>query len=341
MREAPAYRWRERVVHHSEEVEVTGSNPVQGLDSSSLYYYNNQPEQLPRQLDEQSNQQQPPAAAAAVDWLVFKDYLLKHYNTNTTKVRLCYAKRYYHVLLNEDASDLLQIESQQVRLNAMKSITLLARYLGQYDSWQQLRKRHNLKWTTGNESITAMQRFFNPELSLDKLLHKIREMIRVLPLPMAAVVRHAVLTGLRPTEACESARLIQNKSTFTEYYDAIGLVLQHYKFPLQFLRSTKKAFVSYVTLDNLQPIANLGSKTPTWNAIRLTCRRRGLNMDMRYCRKVHGSWLHKHRVSAEEVDFLQGRTSPSIFSRHYLTPDNSLKDRVLEAIQSLSNQLLL
>ncbi|MDQ3719068.1 MAG: hypothetical protein M3311_07950, partial [Thermoproteota archaeon] len=101
-----------------------------------------------------------------------------------------------------------------------------------------------------------MQRFFNPELSLDKLLDKIREMLRVLPPHMAAVVRHACLTGLRPTEACESARLIQNKSTFTEYYHPIGMVLPHYKFPQQFLRTTKKAFVSYITLDNLQPITN-------------------------------------------------------------------------------------
>jgi hypothetical protein len=131
VREAPAYRWRkEETFHHnhSNEVEVTGSNPVQGLDS--LYYYNdnNQPE-LPRQLDEQKQQQ-----SNKLDWLSFKDYLLKHYNKNTTKARLCYAKRYYHVLLNEDASDLIAVESQQTRLNIMKSLTLLARFLGCYDS---------------------------------------------------------------------------------------------------------------------------------------------------------------------------------------------------------------
>ena len=53
-----------------------------------------------------------------------------------------------------------------------------------------------------------MQRFFNPELSLEKMLDKIREMIKVLPPHMAAVVRHACLTGLRPTEAVESVRLL-------------------------------------------------------------------------------------------------------------------------------------
>jgi intergrase/recombinase len=62
-------------------------------------------------------------------------------------------------------------------------------------------------------------------------------------------------------------------------------------------------------------------------------------MEMRYCRKIHGSWLYKHGVTAEEVDFLQGRVNPSVFSRHYLTPDNSLKDRVLTALKQLEEKI--
>ncbi len=188
---------------HSNEVEVTGSNPVQGF--SFLYYNNNQQAELPRQLDEEQRQ----SNNNNLDWLAFKDYLSKHYNRNTTKVRLCYAKRYYHVLLNEDASDLLDIESQQKRLNVMKSLTLLSRFLGCYDIWQQLRKRHNLKWTTGEESLAAMQRFFDPNLTLDSMLQWVRQAINVLPLAMSAVIRHAGLTRLRPSEAVESVRLLK------------------------------------------------------------------------------------------------------------------------------------
>jgi hypothetical protein len=43
-------------------------------------------------------------------------------------------------------------------------------------------------------------------ISFDVMLNKIKEMIRVLPAHMAAVVRHACLTGLRPAEAVESVR---------------------------------------------------------------------------------------------------------------------------------------
>jgi hypothetical protein len=332
--EAPAYRWRkEETFHHnhSNEVEVTGSNPVQGLDS--LYYYNdnNQPE-LPRHLDEQKQQQ-----SNKLDWLSFKDYLLKHYNKNTTKARLCYAKRYYHVLLNEDASDLIAVESQHTRLNIMKSLTLLARFLGYYDSWQQLRKRHNLKWTAGNESITALQRFFNPDLALDVMIQKVREMINVLPPIMGEIVKFGVLVGLRPSEVVESVRLLQNSGA--SYYNPERQALEHFRFPEIFLRQTKKAYISFITLDNLQPIANLGCKTPGYNSIRLACQRRGIRCDMRYCRKVFASWLRKEGIQPEIVDLLQGRVSQSILTRHYLAPSQNMKDDVLKALEKLQRQL--
>jgi hypothetical protein len=70
-----------------------------------------------------------------IDWLAFKDYLLKtcKSNRNTAKARICYAKKFYHVLLENDGQVLLTMESQQKRLNVMKSLTLLSKYLGCYD----------------------------------------------------------------------------------------------------------------------------------------------------------------------------------------------------------------
>lgn len=62
-------------------------------------------------------------------------------------------------------------------------------------------------------------------------------------------------------------------------------------------------------------------------------------MDMRLCRKIHGSWLHKHGIASEAIDFLQGRANPYVFGRHYLTPSQDLGKRVLEATERLNNQL--
>ena len=90
------------------------------------------------------------------------------------------------------------------------------------------------------------------------MVDKVKEMMRVLPKPMALTIRHALLTGLLPSEAVESARLINDKEgAFPKYYDAKQMTLCHYKLGELFLRATKKAYISYITLDNLQPIANL------------------------------------------------------------------------------------
>jgi intergrase/recombinase len=62
-------------------------------------------------------------------------------------------------------------------------------------------------------------------------------------------------------------------------------------------------------------------------------------MDLYLTRKIHGSWLHKCGIPSEAIDFLQGRVSTSVFSRHYLTPDSSLKTRVLQALEQLQRQL--
>jgi intergrase/recombinase len=164
-------------------------------------------------------------------------------------------------------------------------------------------------------------------------------MMRALPAHMAAIIRFAVLTGLRPSEACESVRLINCLENFKTYYNPETETLEHFRFPDIFLRTTKKAYLSYLSTDCYQWITKIQGKTPTWNAIRLACRRRNINMDMRLCRKIHGSWLHKHGVTAEEVDFLQGRVSPSVFGRHYLTPDSTLRQRVLVAVSQLEKEI--
>ncbi|MCY1156393.1 MAG: hypothetical protein MOP48_399 [Nitrososphaera sp.] len=55
--------------------------------------------------------------------------------------------------------------------------------------------------------MQSLQRFFNPDLTFDVMLSKVKEMIQALPEPMALVIKHTVLTGLSPAEAVESVRL--------------------------------------------------------------------------------------------------------------------------------------
>jgi intergrase/recombinase len=170
------------------------------------------------------------------------------------------------------------------------------------------------------------------------MIQKVREMINVLPPVMGEIVKFGVLVGLHPSEVVESVRLLQNSGA--SYYNPERQVLEHFRFPDIFLRRTKKAYISFITLDNLQPIVNLGCKTPGYNSIRLACQRRGIKCDMRYCRKLFASWLRLHGgVQPEVVDMLQGRVSPSVLTRHYLVPTEGLKDQVLNAVNSLCRQL--
>jgi intergrase/recombinase len=225
------------------------------------------------------------------------------------------------VLLQNDAQDLLNIESVEKRMNVMKSLTVLAKYTGSYDRWQEMRKRYSLKWSKG-DSIQSFERFFNPEQSLDVILQRIREMVDKTPTQMANIIKFDCLTGLRPAEAVEAVRLINDKEAFAKYYNPEQMTLQHYRFPSVFLRATKKAFVSFMTPDMLDIIKNNNNiddvVVPSYNAIRLACRKRGINMDMRFCRKLFASWLHQCGISDFVIDALQGRVAQSVLVRHYL-----------------------
>ena len=179
---------------------------------------------------------------------------------NTIKEIVNYSKKYRHVLDSGDASQLLGL-SPRNRLHTMAALANLSKFTGRYQEFQQIKQSYNLKWTSGNESIKAMERFFNPQCSLDSMLSKVKEMIRVLPVSMGTVIKFNCLTGLRPPEAIESVRLL-NRLPVTNYYDTSRCILQHFKFPDIFLRTTKKAYLSYLSSDNYQWIANLGRKTP-------------------------------------------------------------------------------
>jgi intergrase/recombinase len=227
----------------------------------------------------------------------------------------------------------------------MVSLANLARYQGRYDVWAAIRNRYSLKWTSGNESLQALQRFFNPDcLTLETMLQQVRQMIKILPPLMGQIVKFGTLVGLRSAEIVESVRLINRPSgKFPEdrYYNPEQQALLHYKFP-QFLRTTKKAYLSFVTPDMLQEVRTpewRAQKVPSYNAIRLTCQRRGITCDMRYCRKIHATYLYQEGIPVEIIDALQGRTPASLFAKHYYRPSLDYREKVLQALHQLQKQL--
>lgn len=96
--------------------------------------------------------------------------------------------------------------SSSNRKHALSALAALSKYQGRYDQYLHLKQRYSLRWTS-TSSVQSLQRFFNPDLTFDVMLSKVKEMIQALPKPMALVIKHAVLTGLSPAEAVESVRL--------------------------------------------------------------------------------------------------------------------------------------
>jgi len=168
---------------------------------------------------------------------------------------------------------------------------------------------------------------------------------------MSQIVKFACLVGLRASEVIESVRLLNLQKTLTDtpsatpqkrspnYYNPERQALKHFRFPEIFLRQTKKAYISFVTPEMLELATGIPvDKVPTLDAITHACRRKGIKMEMFLCRKIFASWLRKESIQPEVVDMLQGRVSQSILTRHYLVPQNSLKDHVLDALKELQRQ---
>jgi hypothetical protein len=63
----------------------------------------------------------------------------------------------------------------------MEALANLSKFQGRYDVFLQLRQKYNLKWSEG-DSIQHFNRFFNEGPTLDVMLKRIKEMIRLLPL---------------------------------------------------------------------------------------------------------------------------------------------------------------
>jgi len=92
----------------------------------------------------------------------------------------------------------------------MSSLAALSKFQGRYDKWLAIRHHYNLKWSSGNNSLQALECFFNPEMSLDYMIEKVREMMRALPSHMSDIIKYACLVGLRPKETVMSVRLINS-----------------------------------------------------------------------------------------------------------------------------------
>jgi len=94
-------------------------------------------------------------------WVKFQEYLLNIYNRHTAKVRLLYSKKYYHILTEANAQELLTLSNDK-RIHAMKALAALSKYLGCYDLWKDIIERYQLKWSN-EDAIQVFQNITNTD----------------------------------------------------------------------------------------------------------------------------------------------------------------------------------
>ena len=269
-------------------------------------------------------------------WDRLKEYLKVTHREKSIICRLSYAKKYHHVLLEGNAKDILSL-SDQKRLQVMKSLASLSKFMGCYDKWKDIKEKYQLKWSNGNNSLEVFQTIVNNETNYDSMVRWVKDTCLNIPQSYANILIYCTLTGLRADEACKSLSLVKNNQD--NYLNKETMILEHFRHPniFIFIRRTKQVFISFVNYD----IINLAkeSREYSYNALRCYLKRRKLQMNMNYCRKIFATFMRNNGIEQEVIDLLQGRIPKSVFVRHYYKPDLARFEKVRSLLDNLYNQL--
>jgi len=184
-----------------------------------------------------------------LNWTAFRKWLEKNFSYTYAKDVYNYSKKYYEVLLSDDASVLLTLKDS-VRKSVMASLSNLSKYLGIYKKWKTLVENYGLKWSEGKTEDIVISRITNT----DKHECVIKWLCAVkLKIPKLSVFMDFILvSGLRYREAVNSYNLIidlAKEERLEEYYNAEKEILEHYRFKKLFIHRSKKAFISFIPKD--------------------------------------------------------------------------------------------
>ncbi len=266
-------------------------------------------------------------------WKGFESFLKQTNNQRSTRDRFNYARNYFQILEQSDASELLELTGEK-RIHVMKSLAALAKYTGRYDKWQQIRQRFQLKWS-GSDSLQHFSFLYNNGKDLDYMLKWIKDTYSRLPQKYANVLMFNTLTGLRPSEACNAITLIH--TDLDNYVNRATHTLEHFKFPC-FIRRTKKAYISIYN-DRIMEIAK-NAQNCTYPSLKNTFRKYRLPLQTSFCRKIFATYLRLEGIEQEIIDLLQGRIPRNVFVRHYFRPNFAKEnEKVSTALETLHEKI--
>lgn len=80
----------------------------------------------------------------------------------------------------------------------------------------------------------------------------------------------------------------------------------------------------------------------SWTAIYQVLNTKGIDMQMRYCRKIFATYVRSQGVDSDIVNLLQGRIEKDVFVRHYNRPDldTTIFAKVRNSVESFERLLV-
>ncbi len=252
--------------------------------------------------------------------------------------KVSYSKKFYQCLLNRDLSQVRDLRDT-LRPNVIKSLASLSKYLGIYQDFKKMLSDFGLQWVGKSSSdimIERLQKVKDP----NQIYAWIKE-VKVARPDLSDLLDLMAYSGLRLSEAISSYNLIiqlHREGKLKEYYNKETQTLEHFKHKETFLRSTKKAFISFIPRELILRI--IQNQPTSYDSIHGDFQRDGRPMKFSDVREAHATFMTKYLKEAE-IDFLHGRCASSVFMRNYFNPAliGDLEARAIKGIQEIQEKV--
>jgi hypothetical protein len=251
-------------------------------------------------------------------WKNYASWLFKTHSKTHAKEILRYSKKYAVILEKPNMASQLLLLSKDLRRLAMSSLSNLSKYMGFYEQWKQTIRNYGLKWENTN-SLETFLSILNT--NFEETETWLKKVIKGLPKDYATVLVFDALTGLRPSEAVASCKLLSDlleKNNLATYLDRELIMLQHFRFSDLFLRRSKNAYISFNTPELLELVTEIKPRIK-YPALDPKIGRLGFNNQTKQLRKIFATKLRNY-LPQELVDLLQGRISQTLFMKFYYRP---------------------
>jgi len=273
-----------------------------------------------------------------IPWSDYREWVYSKYAKSYAVTIWSYSRKYFPLMANNRVRE-LDLLSDTIKSNVIKSLIVLSKFLGLHGQFRRKLKSYGVK-AKGQDALSSFLRIL--ESSNTDTLIWYKDALSNIRQHEQLYLKFLALTGIRKIEAINSFNLIitlhrQNK--LYEYYDNELNCLQHFKYRDIFLRRTKNCFISFVKEDLVNTIGNNDSFL-TYAKISKRLYRKGLKCRFSELRDHFNTFMLKHGLLEQEINLLCGRIPPSIFVKHYWSPNlKELRDRVFQALEQLEQKL--